>query len=177
MSIQRIWKFRVVRFALLSLFTTLVVYLLSLDSNSYTDNIPFSLFWGFAIAGSFWWLVTSEMKDEEFVIGGLVYNTANAKVVATGKNKSKFLGATFGAAAWQESQAIFYQTKNGALFSIEHSHILEMALFVPVPRSHKSSCTPYADKEECVKAMVDEEYGGLSAVEASQAVGVTLENA
>jgi len=154
-----------------------IIYYGTMFPDSYTRNIPGSAIFALFIVGFLWWIWEQENKGHEFVIGELLYNTATASVIAEGKERSEYLGADWGTAAWRKSRATFYQTENGALFSVDASHVLQMALFVPVPMSHTRSCTVYSNKKECMDAMVNKTYGGLSAQKVSRALGISLKAA
>ncbi len=156
---------------------TFIIYCGTKFPDSYTRNLPGSGIFALFIVCFLWGLWELESKGREFVINDLVYNTATASVIAEGKERSKYLGANWGSAAWRKSRATFYQTENGALFSVDASHVLEMALFVPVPRSHAYSCTVYTNKKECMDAMVSKAYGGLSAKAVAHALGVSFKAA
>ena len=136
-----------------------------------------TLLTGAFIAGGLTWLIQSDAQGEEFVTDGLLYRTADARVIALGKERSEHLGADWGTAAWKKSCATFYQTKNGALFSVDRSHVLVMVLFCPVVRDHRSVFCAYQSSEECMTALMDKGYGGLSAEESSRILSRPLRSA
>lgn len=140
-------------------------------------TLPGSVFTGALIAGGLMWLVRSEAKGEEFMIDGLLYSTADAHMIALGKERSEYLGADWGRAAWKKSSATFYQTKNGSFFSVDRSSILVMLLFCPVVRDHRSDIRTYQSPEECLTALMDKGYGGLSAKESSRILNLSLKTA
>lgn len=177
MSLKKALSSRILRFLLLWTCTTLIVYFLTFNPHAYTDNIQGSLILGVVLAGFTWWVATHTSKGEEFIIDNVVYDTMSATIIAVGKERSNFLGSDWGVAAWRKSCATFYQTKSGALFSVDHSHVLEMALFIPIQKNLRSQCATYANWDECAAAMVSKEYGNLSARETSRATGVKFTNA
>jgi hypothetical protein len=150
--------------------------LCTLPIEVFNANLLGSAFLGGIIAGFLSWMLLREEKGDEFIVDDLVYNTASARVVAQGTPRSKFLKANWGVAAWGKSQVTFYQTKKGAFFSVERTHILSMVLFFPIPGNHEHArCIAHQSGKQCMAAMVNPEYGGLSPKEASRATGVTLE--
>jgi hypothetical protein len=160
-------KRRFLLFLVLWAVIAIAIYSITMTPDSRTRNIPGSMILGLFAVGFFWWLGVHEREGKEFMIGNTAYDTAKAAVVAEGRERSEFLGATWGVSAWQKSQATFYQTTSGALFSVDSSQVLEMALFFPILSNNHSSCVTYSNIAACMNAMTNKNYGNLSVKEAS----------